>query len=137
MKCVNLGTRANVVALAAFAFSSLEAHAGEWKGHLATLFDAQIACTDSSSRACEPFLAEAVAVADVPTEIARPDDKRTSVTVTFHSMDQQQCSQNWLRSMNGLSLLHLALGLPIDMKDAKEVYWSEALMRASRQLCHS
>lgn len=129
--------RATVIAVAGLAFSSPDAHGGEWKGHLATLFDAQIACTNTDSRACEPFLAEAVAIADVLTEIARLDDKGTSVTVTFHSMDQQQCSLNWFRSLNGQSLLHSALGLPIGVQDAKEVYWSAALMRASRQLCHS
>ena len=38
-----------------------------WKGHLATLWDAQVACSDTNSKDCEPFLAEAVAVADVMT----------------------------------------------------------------------
>jgi hypothetical protein len=37
----------------------------EWNGHLATLFDAQAACADTYSVECQPFLAEAVAVAEV------------------------------------------------------------------------
>ncbi len=50
------------------------AMAVEWKGHLATLLDAQVSCTDMFSLECRPFLAEAVAVADVFHEIAKPDE---------------------------------------------------------------
>jgi len=42
-----------------------DAMAVEWNGHLATLFDAQAACADTYSVECQPFLAEAVAVAEV------------------------------------------------------------------------
>jgi hypothetical protein len=42
----------------------------EWKGDLATLWDAQVACSDTNSKDCEPFLAEAVAVADVMKELS-------------------------------------------------------------------
>ncbi len=37
----------------------------DWLGHLARLSDAQNACRDIDSKACEPFLAEAVAIADL------------------------------------------------------------------------
>ncbi len=39
--------------------------------------------------------------------------------------------------MNGESLLHSALALPVSGEDAKSTYFTDALMRASRQLCHS
>jgi hypothetical protein len=116
------------------------AGAGQWKGHLSTLFDAQVACTNSDSVECEPFLAEAVAVAEVLTEIAKVpglDEKGMDVTVTFHNMNQQKCSQNWFQSMNGQSLMHSALGLSVDIQSAKSIYWVAALLRASQQLCHS
>ena len=35
--------------------------------------------------------------------------------------------------MNGQSLLHSALSLPVDSPE--RIYWVAALMRASRQLC--
>jgi hypothetical protein len=114
------------------------ASAVEWKGHLSTLFDARIACTNTDSTECEPFLAEAVAVAEVLQEIAKPpglNDKETDFTVTFHNMSQQKRSENWYQSLNGLSLLHSALGLSVD--SPKSIYWVAALMRASQQLCHS
>ena len=41
-----------------------------------------------------------------------------------------------LYAMNGLGLLHSALGLSL-FRDPKSVYWTKALMWASRQLCHS
>jgi hypothetical protein len=114
------------------------AMAVEWKGHLSTLFDAQVSCTNTDSLECEPFLAEAVAVAEVLQEIAKPPElyeKETDFTITFDSMRQQKCSQNWFQSLNGQSLLHSALGLSVDSPE--RIYWVAALMRASRQLCHS
>jgi hypothetical protein len=113
------------------------AGAGEWRGHVSTLFDAQVACTNSDSLECEPFLAEAVAVADVLTGIVKPDEKGMDFTVTFHNMNQQKCSQNWFQSMNGQSLMHSALGLGLSVERAKNIYWVDALLRASQQLCHS
>jgi hypothetical protein len=110
------------------------AMAVEWKGHLSTLFDAQVACTDTGSSECQPFLAEAVAVAEVFSEIAKVDEKG-DLTVTFRDMRQEKCSQNWRQYMNGQSLLHSALSLPVDSPE--RIYWVAALMRASRQLCHS
>ena len=111
-----------------------QALAQEWKGHLATLWDAQIACSDTNSKDCEPFLAEAVAVADVMYDLATAD-KQMKFIVPFPYGNIMHCSGNWLRSMNGLGLLHSALGLSVD--DPKSTYWTKALMRASQQLCHS
>jgi hypothetical protein len=55
-----------LVVLCALACTSATAvELPRWKGHLTTLLDAQVACTDMLSPECEPFLAEAVAVADV------------------------------------------------------------------------
>jgi hypothetical protein len=108
-----------------------------WKGHLTTLFDAQVACTDMLSPECEPFLAEAVAVADVFQAIALGHVESGNFTVVFRNMNQENCSQNWLRSMNGQGLMHVTLALPIDSDDAKNIYFTDALMRASRQLCHT
>jgi hypothetical protein len=80
--------------------------AAEWKGHLSTLLDAQVACTNVHSLECEPFLAEAVAVADILHEIAQPlAEGGNGFTVTFGNMRQETCSQNWFTSLNGLSLL--------------------------------
>jgi hypothetical protein len=38
---------------------TISANASSWKGHLATLWDAQLACTNTDSAVCIPFLAEA------------------------------------------------------------------------------
>jgi hypothetical protein len=84
---------------------------------------------------CEPFLAEAVAVADVLQEIAQLAEDGNDFIVTFRNMRQEKCSQNWRISLNGLSLLHSALGLSVD--SPKSIYWTRALIDASRQLCHS
>jgi hypothetical protein len=117
------------------ALACSRAMAAEWKGHLTTLFDAQVSCTDMLSLGCRPSLAEAVAVADVFHQIAKPDEE--GETVTFRDMRQEKCSQNWLQYMNGESLLHSTLALPVSSEDAKSLYFTDALMRASRQLCHS
>jgi hypothetical protein len=106
----------------------------DWKGHLTTFFDAQAACANMYSPECQPFLAEAVAVADVFQAIAKPEG--TGITVAFENMRQENCSENWLQSMNGESLLHSALGLPVNSERAKNLYFSRALMMASRHLCH-
>ena len=110
----------------------------EWKGHLATLRDAQAACSDTNSKDCEPFLAEAVAVADVMQELSTLDKnlKDNVWVVPSHGGDVMHCSENWMKSLNGLGLLHSALGLSL-FRDPKSVYWTKALMWASRQLCHS
>jgi hypothetical protein len=114
-----------------------DATALEWKGHLTTLFDAQVACTDMFSLECQPFLAEAVAIAEMFSEIAKSDEKGDTFTVPFRGMRQEECSQNWRQYMNGQSLLHSALALPEASERAKNIYFVSALMRASRELCHS
>jgi hypothetical protein len=106
-----------------------------WKGHHTKLFDAQNACTNIDSLECEPFLAAAMAVAEVFSEIAKPDEKG-DVIVTFRDAVQERCSYNW-RHMTGQTLLHSALALPVSSDSAKSIYFVSALMRASRELCHS
>jgi hypothetical protein len=107
-----------------------------WKGHHTKLFDAQNACTNRDSLECEPFLAAAEAVAEVFSEIAKTDEKGDLI-VTFPGAVQERCSSNWRQHMNGQTLLKSALALPADSESAKNIYFVSALMRASRQLCHS
>jgi hypothetical protein len=117
----------------------LQAHASEWRGHLATLFDAQKDCVNTESTACLPYLAEAVAVADVLEESALSewhDKGEVTFTVVFHGGLQQHCTAHWLKSMNGLKLLHLALVTDTDGNE-KSTYWTQALVRASQELCVS
>jgi hypothetical protein len=116
------------------------ANADQWRGHLARLVDAQLACTDTNSSSCLPYLAEAVAVANVLSDTSKPlppEDKGGVVTVTFQNGSQEKCSGNWFRSMNGLRLLHSALGIETDTSETQKIYWVDALVRASRELCHS
>ena len=105
-----------------------------WKGHHTKLFDAQNACTNTDSAECEPFLAAAVAVAEVFSEIAKPDEKG-DLTVTFRNGVQERCSHKWRENMTGRTLLHSALAVSSD--SAKSIDFGNALMRATRELCHS
>jgi hypothetical protein len=107
-----------------------------WKGHHTKLFDAQNACTNTDSLECEPFLAAAVAVAEVFSEIAKPDEKGDFI-VTFPDAVQERCSSNFRQRMNGPTLLSSALALSVGSDSAENIYFVSALMRASRQLCHS
>ena len=106
-----------------------------WKGHHTKLFDAQKACTNTDSMECEPFLAAAVAVAEVFSEIAKPDEKGDLI-VTFPDT-VERCSSNFRRRMNGPTLLSSALALSVGSDSAENIYFVSALMRASRRLCHS
>ena len=107
-----------------------------WKGHHTKLFDAQIACENTDSTECEPFLAAAVAVADVFSEIAKPDEKGDLI-VAFPNAVQERCSANFRQRMNGPTLLYSALAHPVGSDSAENIYWVSALMRASQQLCRS
>jgi hypothetical protein len=115
-----------------------QAWSQEWKGHLATLNEARIACSDTQGKSCEPFLAEAVAVADVMHGLSFVDinAKGDFVVVPFPHGNLTHCSENWLKSMNGLGLLHSTLGSSA-FDENKNTYWTQALMQVSRQLCHS
>jgi hypothetical protein len=113
--------------------------ADEWRGHGATLKDAQIACRDIDSKSCEPYAAEAVAVVDVLSAQAKPltsKDRPLEFSVVFHTGHEEHCSAQWLRSLSGQSLLHTALGLDRDAGPSPFL-WSEALLRAARLLCHA
>jgi hypothetical protein len=107
-----------------------------WKRHHTKLFDARHACQNPDSLECEPFLAAAVAVAEVFSEIAKPDEKGDLI-VNFPDAVQERCSSNWRQHMNGQTLLHSALALPLDSESARNIYFIRALMSASRELCHS
>jgi len=106
-----------------------------WKGHHTKLFDARDACKNTDSLECEPFLAAAVAVADVFSEIAKPDEKGNFI-VTFPD-GEERCSSYFRQRMNGPSLLYRALALTAGSDSAENIYFVSALMRASQQLCHS
>jgi hypothetical protein len=107
-----------------------------WKGHHTKLFDAQNACKNKDSPECEPFLAAAVAVADVFSEIAKPDEKGDLI-VTFPDAVQERCSSNFRQRMNGQTLLYRALALTEGSDSAENIYWVSALIRVAQQLCHS
>src|SRR6516164_2904273 len=107
-----------------------------WKRHHTKLFDARHACQNTDSLECEPFLAAAVAVADVFSEIAKPDEKGDLI-VTFPDAVQERCSANFRQLMNGQTLLYRALALTEGSDSAENIYWVSALIRVSQQLCHS
>ena len=107
-----------------------------WKGHHTKLFDAQNACKNTDSLECEQFLAAAVAVADVFSAIAKPDEKGALI-VTFPDAVQERCSSNFRQRMNGQTLLYRALALTVGSDSTENIYWVSALIRASQQLCHS
>jgi hypothetical protein len=107
-----------------------------WKGHHTKLFDAQDACKNTYSLECEPFLAAAVAVAEVFSEIAKPDEKGDLI-VTFPGAVQERCSSNFRQRMNGPTLLYSALALTVGSDSAENIYFVSALMRAAQRLCHS
>jgi hypothetical protein len=115
-----------------------QAWSQEWKGHLATLNEARSACSDTHSKDCEPFLAEAVAVADVMKELSFVDKDATGdfVVVPFPHGNLTHCSPNWLKSMNGSGLLQSTLASGA-FDENKNTYWTQALTQVSRQLCHS
>ena len=107
-----------------------------WKRHHTKLFDARHACKNPDSLECEPFLAAAVAVAEVFSEIAKPDEKGDLI-VNFPDAVQERCSANFRQRMNGQNLLSSVLALPVGSDSAENIYFVSALMRAARQLCHS
>jgi hypothetical protein len=125
--------------LVLLSLSGGQASSQEWGGHLATLAEAKIACSDSHSKECEPFLAQAVAVVDVMKELSFVDTDAKGddfVVIPFPHGKLTHCSQRWMTSMNGLALLHLTLGSGA-FDENKSTYWTHALMQVSRQLCHS
>ena len=97
---------------------------------------AQDACKNTDSLECEPFLAAAVAVADVFSEIAKPDEKGDLI-VAFPDAVQERCSANFRQRMNGPTLLSSVPALPVGSDSAENIYFVSALTRASQQLCHS
>lgn len=116
------------------------AEPASWDGRLATLAQAQAACTSTDSNECLPYLAEAAAVAQVLSEQAKlpgVNSKDEGYGIVFHDGYQQNCSSNWLQSMNAQTLLHSALGLAVGVSDAQRLNWVAALLQASQQLCHS
>ncbi len=107
----------------------------DWMGHLARLSDAQIACRDIDSDACQPFLAEAVAIADLLHEqsnIVRVGGEDKAL-MPGYSMSILTCDLSIYDRLNGQSLLHLALAF--SPPDPKSLYWTQALRAAALQPC--
>ena len=124
------------------------ANSTPWRelGAHAKLLDALIACTDTDSDACVPYLAGAVAVGALLNDqaniasLGRRDKSRTDddrVDIVFYGAQVTRCSVNWLQSLNGQTLLHSALGLPVTFAESKNIYWTDALRRAAISLCHT
>jgi len=105
--------------------ASQASHA-EWMGHLARVTHARLACRNLDSNACQPFLAEAVAVTDVIQIQASPKELSTKeivLLVPVANKAVRQCRGSILQ-LSGETLLQSTLGRT-DLDDNQ--YWTEAL----------
>jgi hypothetical protein len=111
---------------------SPNAIATEWMGHLAKLEDAKVACRDIDSVECRPFLAQAVAVADVMISLTHYAIKGGEEEILLPNHDQGTflyCGRVFVEKMNGETLLYMTLA-----RD-NPFYWTEALLATVYQLC--
>ena len=107
-----------------------------WRGHLATLQDAEAACIDWSSDSCLPYLAEAVAVADVFHAQIYYDSKQYAWTMPGSNGSTLVCADIEIAELNGQSLLHLALAVdPADLHGDHR--WTSALLFSALHLCRA
>lgn len=128
-----------------FLFATASAGAGEqnlvWFGRLATLYQAQLGCRNDVNRlTCLPYMAEAEAIGQVLQAQARPSDPSSgerTYGIVFHQGAVERCTDNWMQSTNGLALLRAGLDLSVTVSEARTLYWVDALLRASEELCHS
>lgn len=105
-------------------FSTLS-HA-EWLGHLAQVKQARLACRNMDSNACQPFLAQAVTVADVihiQATVKYPTANSMVWLVPVGNSAVRKCRESILQ-ISGESLLQATLGRT-DLDDNQ--YWSAAL----------
>ena len=110
------------------------ADAYAWRGHLATLQDARIACRDVDSYDCLPYLAQAVAVADTLSDQAKFDLKRPDeFQIPGARSSTWICDTSVYRQFNGEALLHLALAADFTNEDS--VYWDNALFTSALLRC--
>jgi hypothetical protein len=100
------GAMIALCAQAAFAYTPT----GRWNGHQTTLADAKVACIDLSADPCEPFIAQAIGMADYIIK-EHPDLKCTK--------------------MNGQDLTRLALIL----SEKTFQSWSDALIASTKSIC--
>ncbi len=107
----------------------------EWRGHLARLFDAEEACRDIDSQACEPYLAAAVAIADLLYEQAKPDRARAEEIFLLPggAMSVWECGLEPFKRLNGRSLTYMAIAL--SAPEPKNLYWTQALLGAALKDC--
>jgi len=119
-----------LVAAWSLGIASQSAIADAWKGHFATVQDARIACRDINSDSCLPYLAQAVAVADIFSDQARLG--RGGVDeIPGGGISIWVCDPDVLgKDLNGENLLHLALASNFDPP-----YWDHALFLTVLHLC--
>jgi hypothetical protein len=98
----------------------------EWMGHLAQVKQARLACRNLDSNACQPFLAQAVAVADVIHLQASAKDLSVWPVVWLVPVGNKGVRQchNSILQLSGEALLQASLGRT-DLDENQ--YWSEAL----------
>jgi len=111
-------------------------YAKGWQGYTTSLKDAQIACSDIHSDACEPFLAAAVGFTAALTDTAKFNIRDNTYTVTFGGGVQETCTTRWHESMNGLQLVQLTVAGARDYSSGGVWYFLDAMMATSRERCH-
>jgi hypothetical protein len=113
-----------------------QATAGDWQGIHARFRDAQVACQNINSRACEPYLAEAVAVGEILQDQAVVKDVSPGhriVQLPGSKGVMMVCGNGVLSKLNGLTLLHTAFVIDA----APDAYWDIVLFRAVLFLCEA
>src|SRR4051812_18476574 len=100
-----------MLATSSVLLATVSSRADSWRGHLTTLQEARIACRDTGSDDCLPYLAQAVAVAD--TLSAQADFSNSAKNNEKFQMPGVNgstwiCDPSAMRKLNGDSLLHLA-----------------------------
>lgn len=105
---------------------------GQWAGHLSTLKEAQFVCQNLDSSSCLPFVAEAVAVADVLTAQADVGRSQDGIYLSGPNGSTVKCSEGFkLTDLNGAALTHAAL----TRDPTVNFYWSNAVFVAALDLC--
>jgi hypothetical protein len=105
--------------------------AGAWEGGYARVKDAEAACTDTRSRACQPYLAVANGIVMLLTYQAISKDDGKTLQIPAHASKMVTCPVSLVDKLNALTLFHLTLanGAPPDED------WDEALLRSVYSLC--
>lgn len=130
-----------IIAALAIGLLAVNAQARDWSdlGYAARVSDAQVACSNIDSQACEPYLAEALGVSATLQESAGAHAGRDWIGIAFHNGHIEHCTAKWYQSLNGLALLQYALARAStnDLATNRNTYWIDALIAAAQRLCHS